>query len=74
MVRRPEFRRVAFTGSTGGGRLVAAAAAEQLTPCVLELGGHAPVIVTKDADVETAVDTLTVAKFGSAVQSSSFPA
>jgi succinate-semialdehyde dehydrogenase/glutarate-semialdehyde dehydrogenase len=73
LVRRPEFRRVSFTGSTGVGRLVAAAAAEQLTPCVLELGGHAPVIVTEDADVETAVDALTVAKFGSAGQSCGAP-
>ncbi|NUQ97706.1 MAG: aldehyde dehydrogenase family protein [Streptomyces sp.] len=58
--------------STGVGRLVAADAAEQLTPCVLELGGHAPVIaiviviVTEDADAESAVDALTFANFSSA--------
>ncbi|MFG2556971.1 aldehyde dehydrogenase family protein [Streptomyces sp. NPDC048581] len=73
LVRRPEFRRVSFTGSTAVGRLVAAAAAEQLTTCVLELGGHAPVIVTEDADVEAAADALTIAKFGSTGQSCGAP-
>ncbi|WP_128434198.1 aldehyde dehydrogenase family protein [Streptomyces cyaneus] len=73
LVRRPEFRRVTFTGSTRVGRLVAAAAAEQLTPCVLELGGHAPVIVTDDADLDAAVDALAIAKFGSTGQSCGAP-
>ncbi|MFF4016055.1 aldehyde dehydrogenase family protein [Streptomyces sp. NPDC001843] len=73
LVRCMEFRRVTFTGSTRVGRMVAAAAAERLTPCVLELGGHAPVIVTADADLDGAADALCAAKFGSGGQSCGAP-
>ena len=40
-----KFDLVFFTGSPRVGRLVAAAAARHLTPCVLELGGKAPCVV-----------------------------
>ncbi|MGZ9811629.1 aldehyde dehydrogenase family protein [Pseudoroseicyclus sp. H15] len=44
-----------FTGSTGTGRKVMAAAAEHLVPVVLELGGKSPALVLADADLtETA--------------------
>ena len=43
-----------FTGSADLGRVVMRAAAENLTPVVLELGGKSPVIVDRDADVELA--------------------
>ena len=43
-----------FTGGPDIGRKVMAAAAQHLTPVVLELGGKSPVIVTRDADVEVA--------------------
>jgi succinate-semialdehyde dehydrogenase/glutarate-semialdehyde dehydrogenase len=46
--------KVAFTGSTATGRKVMAAAAETLTPVVLELGGKDAMIVCADADVERA--------------------
>lgn len=45
---------IIFTGSTEKGRLVAAAAAKNLVPCILELGGKSPVVVDKSADVEFA--------------------
>lgn len=43
-----------FTGSPELGRVVMRAAAENLTPVVLELGGKSPVVVDKSADVELA--------------------
>lgn len=46
--------KIMFTGSVATGKRVAAAAAETLTPVVLELGGKDPMIVLEDADVETA--------------------
>ena len=43
-----EFDVVFFTGSSRVGRIVAKKCAEHLTPCVLELGGKNPVIVSED--------------------------
>ncbi|MCS5691357.1 aldehyde dehydrogenase family protein [Cyanobium sp. FGCU-6] len=45
------FDHIFFTGSTRVGRLVMAAAARQLTPVTLELGGKSPAVVLDDADV-----------------------
>lgn len=45
---------VFFTGSPELGRIVMAAAAQHLTPVILELGGKSPCIVDRGADVETA--------------------
>lgn len=47
--------KVVFTGSVRTGKKVAAAAAESLTPVLLELGGKDPMIVCEDADVDRAV-------------------
>jgi succinate-semialdehyde dehydrogenase/glutarate-semialdehyde dehydrogenase len=46
--------KIMFTGSVATGRKVARAAAEHLTPVVLELGGKDPMLVLEDADIETA--------------------
>jgi acyl-CoA reductase-like NAD-dependent aldehyde dehydrogenase len=43
-----------FTGGSQAGRKVAAACGSRLVPCVLELGGKAPLIVADDVDVERA--------------------
>ncbi len=45
---------VCFTGSVPTGRMVAIAAAENLIPANLELGGKDPLIITKDADIDAA--------------------
>ena len=62
-----------FTRLTRVGRLVAASAAANLTACTLELGGHAPAIVTAGADLDLAAARLAAAKFGSAGQSCAAP-
>ncbi|MFC7341322.1 aldehyde dehydrogenase family protein [Saccharopolyspora griseoalba] len=49
-----EVGKIAFTGSVGTGRRIAAACAEKLTPCTLELGGKDAMIVCADADLERA--------------------
>ena len=69
LIGAPEVRAVTFTGSTAVGRIIAGLAAGGLKRCVLELGGHAPVIVTQDADIDLAVSATLPAKFGSAGQS-----
>lgn len=52
-----------FTGSNKIARIVAAAAAKNLTPTVLELGGQGPCIVTKTADLDLAARRLAFVKF-----------
>lgn len=49
-----EIDKMVFTGSGRTGRRVMEACAKRLTPVVLELGGNAPMIVCRDADIETA--------------------
>ncbi|HWO23458.1 MAG TPA: aldehyde dehydrogenase family protein [Kofleriaceae bacterium] len=48
--------KIAFTGSAATGKRVMMAAAERLTPVLLELGGKDPMIVAEDADVEKAAE------------------
>ncbi len=55
LIDNPAVKRVNFTGSTNVGRIIAKRAAENLKPCVLELGGKAPLVVLEDADLDEAV-------------------
>lgn len=55
LIDHPAVKRINFTGSTAVGRIVARRAAEHLKPCLLELGGKAPLIVLEDADLDEAV-------------------
>ena len=57
-----------FTGSPNVGKIVAAKAAETLTPTVLELGGKSPVIVDESADIKLTARRLAWAKFLNAGQ------
>ncbi|HWS54211.1 MAG TPA: betaine-aldehyde dehydrogenase [Pyrinomonadaceae bacterium] len=56
LASHPDIDKLAFTGSTEVGKLVAKAAADNLTKVSLELGGKAPNIVFADADIEQAVN------------------
>lgn len=49
------FDLIIFTGSPRVGKVVAKAAAENLTPVLLELGGKSPTIVDKSANINNAV-------------------
>lgn len=55
LIDAPEVKRINFTGSTAVGRIIAVRAAQHLKPCLLELGGKAPLIVLDDADLDEAV-------------------
>jgi benzaldehyde dehydrogenase (NAD) len=55
LIDHPAIKRINFTGSTGVGKIIAKRAAEHLKPCLLELGGKAPLIVLEDADLDEAV-------------------
>ncbi|ABV88672.1 coniferyl aldehyde dehydrogenase [Shewanella pealeana] len=56
------FDHLLFTGSTMVGRHVMRAAADNLTPVTLELGGKSPVIVADDIDMDTAVERMIYGK------------
>lgn len=61
-------RAMSFTGSTEVGRLIAAQCAPTVKRLVMELGGHAPLIVFDDADLEKAVQIAIDAKFATSGQ------
>jgi len=63
-----KFDKIFFTGSTRVGKIVYAAAAKQLTPVTLELGGKSPAIVTKNCNLNKTVKRLVWAKFFNAGQ------
>ena len=56
LIDHPLTRRINFTGSTKVGQIIAERAAKHLKPCLLELGGKAPLIVLDDADIAAAVN------------------
>ncbi len=54
LIRHKDVKRVNFTGSSNTGRIIAKIAAEELKPCLLELGGKSPMIILDDADLDEA--------------------
>ena len=68
LIPHPVIRKVTFTGSTPVGKQLAALAGQHMKRVTMELGGHAPVIVAEDADVELAVRASAAAKFRNAGQ------
>ncbi|HYF21739.1 MAG TPA: NAD-dependent succinate-semialdehyde dehydrogenase, partial [Ramlibacter sp.] len=68
LIASPVIRKVSFTGSVPVGRELAQLAGRHLKRITLELGGHAPVIVCDDADLERAVPQLVAHKFRNAGQ------
>ncbi|KGX86651.1 NAD-dependent succinate-semialdehyde dehydrogenase [Pontibacillus marinus] len=61
-------RKLTFTGSTEVGKLLMKGSADTVKKVSLELGGHAPVIVTNDADLDKAVEGVMGSKFRNAGQ------
>ena len=59
---------VAFTGSTNVGRHLTGMASDHMTPVLMELGGHAPVVVCEDTDVEAAAVSSAIRKYRNAGQ------
>lgn len=63
LVRDARVRHVNFTGSTRVGRIVASLAGAGLKPCIMELGGKAPVLLLPDADVASAASHILFGAF-----------
>ena len=63
LIRHKAVKRVNFTGSSSTGRVIAKIAAEELKPCLLELGGKSPMIILDDADLDEAARAATFGSF-----------
>lgn len=68
LIAHPQIRKISFTGSTAVGRLIGRQAGEHLKRATLELGGHAPVIICDDVDIESVAKASVLAKFRNAGQ------
>lgn len=67
LISHPVIRQVSFTGSTPVGKQLAAFAGQHMKRATMELGGHAPVIVAEDADIELALKSAGGSKFRNGV-------
>jgi succinate-semialdehyde dehydrogenase/glutarate-semialdehyde dehydrogenase len=68
LVASPVIRRVSFTGSTAVGRRLGAEAAAAIKRATMELGGHAPVLVLADANIDAAAALSVASKHRNAGQ------
>lgn len=68
LIKSPIVRKISFTGSVPVGKQLAALAGAEMKPITMELGGHAPVLVFPDVDIETAAKQLAYFKIRNAGQ------
>ena len=68
VIAAPEIRKISFTGSVVVGKLLAEQAGRHLKPVTMELGGHAPVVVFDDVDVDAVAQMCVSFKFRNAGQ------
>lgn len=68
LIAAPPVQKISLTGSVPVGQAILRSAAEHIKDVALELGGHAPVLVFADADVEHAAKLCVAAKFRNAGQ------
>ena len=68
LIGSPIIRKITFTGSTQVGKLLARKAADDLKIATMELGGHGPVLVFDDCDIDAAVKTMAANKYRNAGQ------
>jgi succinate-semialdehyde dehydrogenase / glutarate-semialdehyde dehydrogenase len=73
LIASPVIRKVSFTGSIGVGKHLARLAGDAAKPVMLELGGHAPVLVFDDVDVEDVAQQALGAKLHNTGQSCGSP-
>jgi succinate-semialdehyde dehydrogenase/glutarate-semialdehyde dehydrogenase len=68
LIPHPVIRKISFTGSTPIGKHLAALAGKHMKRATMELGGHAPVMIFDDADLEKAIEVTAMSKFRNAGQ------
>jgi succinate-semialdehyde dehydrogenase / glutarate-semialdehyde dehydrogenase len=68
LLASPVIRKLSFTGSTVVGKHLAKLAADDMKRTTMELGGHGPVLVFDDVDVDAVLDVMVPAKYRNAGQ------
>ena len=68
LIASPVIRKISFTGSTAVGKHLMRLCADSVTQSTMELGGHAPVLVFADCDLEKTLDMVVPQKFRNAGQ------
>jgi succinate-semialdehyde dehydrogenase / glutarate-semialdehyde dehydrogenase len=68
LIASPVIRKISFTGSTAVGKHLMRLCADTVTPSTMELGGHAPVLIFADCDLERTLDMVVPQKFRNAGQ------
>jgi succinate-semialdehyde dehydrogenase/glutarate-semialdehyde dehydrogenase len=68
LIPHPVIRKISFTGSTAVGKRLAALAGLHMKRTTMELGGHAPVIIFDDADLDIATKVMAAGKYRNAGQ------
>jgi succinate-semialdehyde dehydrogenase / glutarate-semialdehyde dehydrogenase len=68
LIPHPIIRKISFTGSTAVGKKLAALAGLHMKRTTMELGGHAPVIIFDDADLDVATKVMAATKYRNAGQ------
>ena len=68
LIPHPLIRKISFTGSTAVGKHLAALAGQHMKRATMELGGHAPVIIFDDANIDVAAKTMAFMKYRNAGQ------
>lgn len=63
MLTNPHVHKITFTGSTEVGKFLLKQGADQVKKMSMELGGHAPIIILDDADLDKAVNGALLSKF-----------
>lgn len=68
LIASPVIRKISFTGSTTVGKHLAGLAGQHVKRATMELGGHAPVLVFDDADIDDAIELMSTHKLRNAGQ------
>jgi succinate-semialdehyde dehydrogenase/glutarate-semialdehyde dehydrogenase len=68
LIGSPTIRKISFTGSTNVGKHLMRLCADSMTRLTMELGGHAPVLIFDDCDLEKTLDMVVPQKFRNAGQ------
>jgi succinate-semialdehyde dehydrogenase/glutarate-semialdehyde dehydrogenase len=68
LIENPVIRKISFTGSTLVGKQLASLAGLHMKRATMELGGHAPVMIFDDADIDKAIEVTVGAKYRNAGQ------